>query len=238
LWNGTQKVGTNPMSASRDVAIIPLGSQPERRLEYLNYRDTVRFGQILEDLDTFAVWLAYKHNQAGGVAMGIPALHSPMLIVTACVDRIDMSNTKILTDNDIEMHGFVSWVGRSSIESTMTLKQNDENGISRDLLTAHFVMASRSPDGKSSVPNLGLDLQSAEEIKYFEQGKGKDYSSVLRALSNIEAHSIRRERDYYSLLHVIPTEIERATMHDLFIKTLDSKDHSIRERQGREIFNI
>lgn len=42
-----------------------------------------------------------------------------------------MQNMNIRSDEDIEMHGFVSWVGRSSIESTMTLKQNDANGNPR-----------------------------------------------------------------------------------------------------------
>lgn len=103
IWDNSKQLGSNPPSASRDIAIIPLGSKPERRLEYLNYRDTVRFGQILEDLDTFAgnslllinflnkflVWLAYKHNQPIGMEMGTPG-HHPMLIVTACVDRIGL----------------------------------------------------------------------------------------------------------------------------------------------------
>lgn len=40
-------------------------------------------------------------------------------------------------------------------------------------MTARFVMVSRSPDGASSVPNLGLDVQTAEEKQYFDQGKRK-----------------------------------------------------------------
>jgi hypothetical protein len=87
------------MSVSHDRVAIPLGTDPDLRLQYINWMGFVRFGMILEDLDTFAgwrplyallqlcvsVWLCYKHNQ-GGSDMGRPA-HHPMAIVTACVDR-------------------------------------------------------------------------------------------------------------------------------------------------------
>lgn len=35
-------------------AIIPLGDQPELRNKYANFQKTVRFGRLLEDLDTMA----------------------------------------------------------------------------------------------------------------------------------------------------------------------------------------
>lgn len=42
------------MNQSRDSAIIPLGSEPQIRLQYVNFTELVRFGKLLEDLDTFA----------------------------------------------------------------------------------------------------------------------------------------------------------------------------------------
>ena len=79
----------HPASASRTSCIIPLGSQPDFQIRYLNAsgHPRARFGIILEDLDMFAVYCAFRHNQALGVPMGAPA-HHPMLIVTACVDKI------------------------------------------------------------------------------------------------------------------------------------------------------
>jgi len=41
-------------SDSIDSVIIPLGSQPDIRLQYVNNINVTRFGKILEDLDTFA----------------------------------------------------------------------------------------------------------------------------------------------------------------------------------------
>ena len=80
---------SHPVSASRTKCVIPLASNPEFQIRYLNAsgHPRGRFGMILEDLDMFAVWLAFKHNQGVGVPMGTPS-HHPMLIVTAAVDKI------------------------------------------------------------------------------------------------------------------------------------------------------
>ncbi|KAI6204572.1 hypothetical protein M3Y94_00690400 [Aphelenchoides besseyi] len=212
-WQPDQTVGSTAASKSRALCVIPLGSQPEIRDEYLNHRETTRFGKILEDLDTFAVYTAYKHNQMGQ-PLGEPT-HHQMLIVTAAVDRIDVQNTKIRSNEDIEMHGRVTWVGRSSLESTMILKQKNEHGHKQEILTAKFVMASRSTTGNSAVPNLRIETQSADEIERFEQGK--------------HAHLVRRDRESHSLLRELPTEIERTLMHDLFLRTLDPNNQTRRD---------
>lgn len=44
----------HPPSASASACVIPLASQPEIRLHYVNKTNMTRFGKILEDLDTFA----------------------------------------------------------------------------------------------------------------------------------------------------------------------------------------
>lgn len=42
------------MSDSYAEAIIPLGDRPELRNKYANFQKGVRFGRLLEDLDTMA----------------------------------------------------------------------------------------------------------------------------------------------------------------------------------------
>lgn len=42
------------MIESYAEAIIPLGDQPELRNRYANFQKSVRFGRLLEDLDTMA----------------------------------------------------------------------------------------------------------------------------------------------------------------------------------------
>ncbi|VDM39559.1 unnamed protein product [Toxocara canis] len=80
------ELGAHTMNESRDSVLIPLGNEPDIRLQYVNIKKCVRFGKLLEDLDTFAIWLSYRHNQ-GGELTGTPR-HHPMMIVTAAVDEI------------------------------------------------------------------------------------------------------------------------------------------------------
>ena len=42
------------MSDSYQEAVIPLGSDPKVTEKYINFYKSIRFGRILEDLDTFA----------------------------------------------------------------------------------------------------------------------------------------------------------------------------------------
>ncbi|KAH7693557.1 acyl-CoA thioesterase 9-like protein, partial [Aphelenchoides avenae] len=160
----------HPPSASVSHIVVPLGSDPSLRLQYVNNLNQTRFGKILEDLDTFAVWLSYKHNQGPDVPMGTPN-HPPMIAVTACVDRINLQNRLIRSDLDIVMSGMVTWVGRSSAEITMHLTQKYAEDDYRDILTARFVMVSMEPNGKKSVPNVALRLDTDEDRAWFQKGE-------------------------------------------------------------------
>ena len=43
-------------------------SDPAVKEKYVNFMTNVRLGRILEDLDTFAVWTSFMHNNTGWVA--------------------------------------------------------------------------------------------------------------------------------------------------------------------------
>uniref|UniRef100_A0A915E3I2 HotDog ACOT-type domain-containing protein n=1 Tax=Ditylenchus dipsaci TaxID=166011 RepID=A0A915E3I2_9BILA len=164
---------------------------------------------LLSDLDTFAVWLSYKHNQGPEVPMGSPN-HPPMIAVTACVDKINLQNRVIRSDLDIIMSGMVTWVGRSSTEITMHLAQKYGEDDLRDVLTARFVMVSMEPTGKKSVPNVALKLETEEDKAWFDKGE--------------YAKNVRRSREQNSLFKTPPTEIERTMIHDLFLKAMDTSN--------------
>ncbi|XP_042371949.1 acyl-coenzyme A thioesterase 9, mitochondrial-like, partial [Plectropomus leopardus] len=61
---------------------LPLGSEPQLREKYLTFHNTVRFGRILEDLDSLAVLISYSHTYNQELK------RSPLSIVTALVDKI------------------------------------------------------------------------------------------------------------------------------------------------------
>lgn len=64
----------------------------------------------MEDLDALAGAISYKHADDG------KADSSPLTIVTASVDRIDL--LKPLGVSDLRLSGHVTYVGYSSMEST------------------------------------------------------------------------------------------------------------------------
>ncbi|XP_061521988.1 acyl-CoA thioesterase 9, tandem duplicate 1 isoform X10 [Phycodurus eques] len=188
---------------------LPLGSQPQLREKYLTFHNTVRFGRILEDLDSLAVLISYAHTYN-------PALkRSPLSIVTALVDKIDMRQQAIYPACDIKFTGHVTWVGKTSIEAKMHMTQY-RNGAYSPVLDATFVMVARDPENKRAAFVNPLSPEGPEEEELFRQG---------------EVNKSRRvELSTASLLKAAPTAEERNIVHGLFLNTLDTKTVSFRGR--------
>ncbi|KAL3040580.1 hypothetical protein OYC64_011569 [Pagothenia borchgrevinki] len=197
------------MKDSRLEVHLPLGSEPQLREKYLTFHNTVRFGRILEDLDSLAVLISYSHTHN-------PALKkTPLSIVTALVDKIDMRQHIIYPDCDIKFSGHVTWVGKTSIEAKMHMSQY-QNGAYSPILDATFVMVARDPENKRAAYVNPLKPEGPEEEKLFQEG---------------EANKVRRvELSTASLLKVAPTDEERKIVHGLFLNTLDTKTVSFRSR--------
>ncbi|XP_011486895.1 acyl-coenzyme A thioesterase 9, mitochondrial isoform X2 [Oryzias latipes] len=197
------------MKDSRLEVHLPLGSEPQLREKYLTFHNTVRFGRILEDLDSLAVLISYSHTYN-------PALQrSPLSIVTALVDKIDMRQHIIYPDCDIKFTGHVSWVGKTSIEAKMHMSQF-QDGAYAPILDATFVMVARDPQNKRAAFVNPLVAEGPEEEKLLQEG---------------EANKLRRvELSTASLLKVAPTDEERKIVHSLFLNTLDSNTVSFRSR--------
>jgi hypothetical protein len=102
------------------------------------------------------VWLTYLHNQ-GLAYHNLPPVHHPMLLVTACVDKIGLSPLRVslitnlvlrvpavALDKDLILEGHVSWVGTSSMEATMQCVQQHDQTFAQ-VLEAKFVMVALDP---------------------------------------------------------------------------------------------
>ncbi|KAM6953106.1 acyl-coenzyme A thioesterase 9, mitochondrial-like [Aplochiton taeniatus] len=188
---------------------LPLGTQPQLREKYLNFHNSVRFGRILEDLDSLAVLICYSHTRSESLTT------SPLSIVTALVDKIDMRKNIIYPDCDIKFTGHVTWVGKTSIEAKMHMSQYHD-GTYTPVLDATFVMVARDPENKRAAFVNPLKPEGPEEERLFQEG---------------EINKTRRvELSTASLLKVAPTDEERKVVHSLFLNTLDSKTVSFRSR--------
>ncbi|NWI85148.1 ACOT9 thioesterase, partial [Pitta sordida] len=182
--------------------ILPLGSQPEIREKYLNVHNSVRFGRILEDLDSLGVLICYTHTKQEMQPK------SPLSIVTALVDKINLCKKIIYPDCDIKFTGNVSWVGKTSMEVKMHMLQLHDGDYS-PVLDATFVMVARDPENKRPAFVNPLIPEGPEEEEIFKQGelnKGRriDFSTA-------------------SLLKMAPTAEERKVIHDIFLNTLDTR---------------
>ncbi|CAB1349878.1 unnamed protein product [Coregonus sp. 'balchen'] len=135
---------------------LPLGTDPTLREKYLNYHKGVRFGRILEDLDSLAVLICYSHTHNKALQ------RSPLSIVTALVDKIDMRKHIIHPDCDIKFAGHVTWVGKTSIEAKMHMSQYHD-GAYTPVLDATFVMVARDPENKRAAFVNPLQPEGPEE---------------------------------------------------------------------------
>ncbi|XP_065114300.1 acyl-coenzyme A thioesterase 9, mitochondrial-like isoform X3 [Paramisgurnus dabryanus] len=186
-----------------------LGSQPALREKYLNAHNSVRFGRILEDLDSLAVLICYFHTWNEELKK------SPLSIVTALVDKIDMRKHIIYPDRNIKFKGHVTWVGKTSIETKMQMCQYYD-GVYTDVLDATYVMVARDPENKRAAFVNPLKPEGPEEEEIFRLG---------------EINKKRRvELSTASLLKVAPTAEERTFIHDLFLQTLDPRRMNFKSR--------
>uniref|UniRef100_A0A671RVD8 Acyl-coenzyme A thioesterase 9, mitochondrial-like n=1 Tax=Sinocyclocheilus anshuiensis TaxID=1608454 RepID=A0A671RVD8_9TELE len=144
-----------PAKTMKDSAVeahLPLGSQPALREKYLNYHNSVRFGRILEDLDSLAVLICYSHTWNKELK------RSPLSIVTALVDKIVHRSCDV------------------GIPKVLSLNLNKpfsqcHDGAYTDVLDATFVMVARDPENKRAAFINPLKLESPEEKAIFQQGE-------------------------------------------------------------------
>ncbi|NXM70754.1 ACOT9 thioesterase, partial [Serilophus lunatus] len=196
--------------------ILPLGSQPEIREKYLNVHNSVRFGRILEDLDSLGVLICYTHTKQEMQPK------SPLSIVTALVDKINLCKKIIYPDRDIKFTGNVSWVGKTSMEVKMHMLQQHDDDYS-PVLDATFVMVARDPENKRPAFVNPLIPEGPEEEEIFKQG---------------ELNKVRRiDFSTASLLKMAPTAEERNIIHDIFLNTLDTRQEGEKTAsfQGRKL---
>lgn len=199
---------TRKMKDSVQEVIIPLGSNPAEHDKYLNFYGTVRFGKLLEDMDTLAGWVGFKYFKG-------PSERAPFSLVTACVDKIDLKESLVESNKDIKLKGFVSWAGKTSLEVTIHIDQQSKDGWKR-LAEAVFVMVARSlKDGTAAVVNK-IEAVDVEEKHYYERGK------VNKAL--------RQKKLKESLFKMAPTAKERDVIHNMFLATLDPNKSTFHSR--------
>lgn len=220
------KLKKHRMKESFAEAIIPLGDEPLLRNRYINFQNSVRFGRLLEDLDTMAVHIAYLHNKSQSIQINGKQI-SPIVIVTALVDRIEILNNKMDPNKNIKLSGFTSWVGSSSAEVSMKVEQElAERNVWSNVLDAKFLMCARDPG------NVGSALMNPLEVGGNHGGAGEEEEEEEKRIfqRGQENKKIRHIETQTSLFKLQPNPSESAIIHDLFKQTIDLQSGSLKPR--------
>lgn len=131
LWDDRIRSTMHPKSTHADYvpqpkrmkdsyceAFLPFKDDADLRADYANIFGGIRFGKVLEDLDAMAATVAYLHCEQDGMA------DFPMTILTAAVDRIELSGF-LPAEANVRLRGMVSWVGSSSMEITLSVDREE-----------------------------------------------------------------------------------------------------------------
>ncbi|XP_060666126.1 acyl-coenzyme A thioesterase 9, mitochondrial isoform X1 [Drosophila nasuta] len=165
------------------TAVVPISSLSKRE-RYINHLARVRVGRLMEDLDLFAVWICHRYVKVPKLPRGVPL---PYVFVTLLVDKVDFYNFNTVdADVDIEFCGHVSWVGRSSMEITIYMRQQQRN-ITKTIL----MMVARNATNTGSAPVNELQpCNEAEQLCFDDAVKRQERrgrkAPILRPSHNDE----------------------------------------------------
>ncbi|XP_045471028.1 acyl-coenzyme A thioesterase 9, mitochondrial-like isoform X2 [Harmonia axyridis] len=166
--------------------LIPLSTDENLQEKYITFLGRVRIGRLLEDMDIFAV---------------PKDVSSPFILVTAHVDRIGYTAYQRRHNEDIKISGFVSWVGKSSMEVVVKLEQFFE-GSWHKITRALFLMVARNATGTGSVSINPLKASNDMEKKIIEGGEERKLRRSQASTKHIS--------------QMVPSAEEQKLVHDLY----------------------
>ncbi|MBZ3887930.1 Acyl-coenzyme A thioesterase 9, mitochondrial [Sciurus carolinensis] len=139
LAKSQEELPPRRMKDSYIEVLLPLGSEPELREKYLTVQNTVRFGRILEDLDSLGVLVCYMHTKNDSSKM------SPLSIVTALVDKIVNKGRRIAFSSTSLLKMAPSAEERTTIHE-MFLSTLDPNGSRPFVVAVDDIMFQKPVD--------------------------------------------------------------------------------------------
>ncbi len=140
-----------PVSQSK--VIMSSVMQPQQA----NPAGNVHGGEIIKLMDTAAGVVAHRHARTN--------------VVTARVDELEFHHP-IFIGNMVTCYGHLTFVGRSSMEISVTVTVEDlyKDEPPKTALTAFFTFVSLDANGKSQLVTP-LEILTEEERCFFEQGQ-------------------------------------------------------------------
>ncbi|RPA78261.1 Thioesterase/thiol ester dehydrase-isomerase [Ascobolus immersus RN42] len=179
---------------------------------YVNANGQLRLGSLFEDLDALAGQIAYQHTGPGPTT------------VTAAVDRISIISP-LRSFCDLSLTGFVSYVGRSSMEVTIEVRKvstppssplpdagrdgfldgevGEQDADGDMFMTCFFTMVALDPSSKRPIAVPPLLLETPEEEQIFARGEANKQTKLATSKLSLDKQTPNdEESDLIHALHL------------------------------------
>ncbi|RPB28490.1 Thioesterase/thiol ester dehydrase-isomerase [Terfezia boudieri ATCC MYA-4762] len=189
------------MKESYFEIILPLSKDEWLVDTYVNASGQLRMGTLFQDLDALAGVISYKHTGPGPT------------VVTAAVDRISIISP-LSHFCDLRLSGFVSYVGKSSMEVSIEVRKMGELRQREKplLLTCAFTMVALDPVSKKATPISPLIVEIEEEKRIFARGEA--YKKTKATLAST------------ALTKSTPNDAESDLIHSLWLRNTLYNPHT------------
>ncbi|XP_070800171.1 acyl-coenzyme A thioesterase 9, mitochondrial isoform X2 [Pituophis catenifer annectens] len=158
--------------------ILPLGSQPEIREKYLNMQNTVRFGRILEDLDSLGgLWKQHIHpdcdikftgnvSWVGKTSMEVK-IHMLQLLDAIYSPVLDATFVMVARDPENKRPAFVNPLIAETPEEEKILKEGEKNKIRRlESSRASLLKVAPTADERNIIHNMFLNTLDSRTVSF------------------------------------------------------------------------
>uniref|UniRef100_A0A1A9WRN7 HotDog ACOT-type domain-containing protein n=1 Tax=Glossina brevipalpis TaxID=37001 RepID=A0A1A9WRN7_9MUSC len=207
-----EELPSRSMKDSYISAIIPLRTDKSMQEKYVNQIGTIRLGRLIEAMDFFAVWVCQQYVKIPNLP---PEEHLPYIFMTIIVDRMHILGQLPSYDKDLRISGYVTWVGRTSLEVSVWVHLIKDEKISK-ITHANFVMAARNATNTGSAPVNPLKIETNEEKKLSNEAKAR--------------RKLRQESQKASIWQKKPTQEEHDLIYDFVEKTTDKQTLELNKR--------
>ncbi|KDR74111.1 hypothetical protein GALMADRAFT_250901 [Galerina marginata CBS 339.88] len=191
------------MHDSYTELVLPFGTSSQLLEKYTNASGGIRFGKLMEHLDSLAGSIAYKHMLGPGVlSVGRIEDHG-FYIVTASVDRLDMLSP-LNPARDLRLSGQVIYTGHSSMEVAVKMEHIGMGQPDDTVLIGRFSMVCRDATTHRAREVNPLVISTPEEQNLYSLGEQMKQRRVANAQKSLEK--------------VPPSSSEAADLHDFYLK--------------------
>lgn len=185
LWNALEEFQPTPgpkdPSHSEMKLHYPFQTDPYLRELYLNPRNQLRYGKILEDMDAAAGNVCYYH--------ACEDIDDPPFFVTVSVDKIRLKRQPCRAHglSDQLLRGRITYVGHSSMEIKMSLIDQRDNYT---WLEAYFtfVTSNLKTNERRAIPRLIINPNSTDQELFTAGEQRAKRKKQIRMQNTAEPH--------------------------------------------------